>query len=200
MKALNFFAICLLSLGFSSTCLGDDLNIGSIWFLGDSITQSNDDGDPLGSPRKSLFDKLTAANHDFSFTGHYTANVDGLPSTGNTPATNLYHYHSGISGSVIGANNIGRPNMTAGIPTWWNSGRLAVEKPKAVLIMLGTNDTDTNLDLANAPARMGNLIDDPGPTGIKCGYFRRSNHSQSWIRRRKRSRSCLQHRLNGTRG
>jgi len=133
-------------------------NLGAIWFIGDSITQSNADGDGNGSPRKSLYDLLVADESTFSFTGHFTANIDGLPTTGGTAASNLYHYHSGISGSVIGASG-GRTNMTANIPGWWNSGRLASTRPDIVLIMLGTNDIDINADVANAPDRVKLLVD-----------------------------------------
>lgn len=136
-----------------------DKNLGAIWFIGDSITQSNADGDDNGSPRKSLFDLLDGDGANFSYTGHRTNNIDGLPASGGTAATNLYHYHSGISGSVIGANTAGRTDMTAGIPGWWSTGRLATTKPNIVLIKLGTNDIGQNVDLANAPSRLKNLVD-----------------------------------------
>ena len=57
-------------------------NIGAVWFIGDSITQSNADGDGNGSPRKSLYDLLVANGYTFSFTGHYSAIVDLLTTTG----------------------------------------------------------------------------------------------------------------------
>ncbi len=138
------------------------LDLGAIWFIGDSITQSNADGSGSSSPRKELYDLLVDENVDFTYTGHFTANIDGLPTTGGTAATNLYHYHSGISGSTIGVNSNGRTDMTTNIDSgqnFWTSGRLAVEKPKIILIMLGTNDTDLNDDVANAPARLSTLVD-----------------------------------------
>lgn len=133
-------------------------NLGAIWCIGDSITQGLYDGDSEGSPRKSLHDLLVANGYTFTFTGHHTANVDGLPTTGATPATNLYHYHSGISGAVIGSNISGRIGMTENQSSFWNTGRLAVVKPNVILIMLGTNDVDQKLDLANAPARLTTLV------------------------------------------
>ena len=132
--------------------------IGAVWFMGDSITQSNADGDSSGSPRKSLYDLLVANGYTFSYTGHYTANIDGLPASGGTADSNLYQYHSGISGSVIGDNYGGRTGMTQNTPTFWTSGRLATVKPNVILIMLGTNDVDQNIDLANAPARLTTLV------------------------------------------
>ncbi|WPJ96878.1 GDSL-type esterase/lipase family protein [Coraliomargarita algicola] len=134
-------------------------NLGAIWFIGDSITQSNADGDANGSPRKSLYDLLIANNVAFSFTGHSTANIDGLPSTGTTIASNLYQYHSGISGSVIGDNLPGRAGMTERTPGFWTTGRLATVKPNVVLIMLGTNDIDNLVDIENAPNRIKILVD-----------------------------------------
>lgn len=134
-------------------------NIGAVWFIGDSITQSNADGDSTGSPRKSLYDLLNANGYTFTYTGHYTANVDGLPTTGATPDTNLYQYHSGISGSVIGNNISGRTGMTQNMASFWTSGRLATVKPNVILIMLGTNDVDQAIDLPNAPARLATLVD-----------------------------------------
>ncbi len=152
----------LLNIALLSSCLtcsiSANVNLGPIWFIGDSITQSNADGDSSGSPRESLYQLLTAGNYNFSYTGHRTNNTDGLPTSGNTPATNLYHYHSGVSGSLIGTDTAGRTDMTANIPTWWNSGRLQFAEPTIALIMLGTNDTDINDDVANAPDRMGTLI------------------------------------------
>ncbi|MEP4078002.1 sialate O-acetylesterase [Haloferula sp.] len=136
-----------------------DKNLGAIWFIGNSITQSNADDDGNGSPRKSLYDLLLADGASFSFTGHSTNNIDGLPASGGTAATNLYHYHSGVSGSMIGTNTSGRTDMTANIPGWWNSGRLASTRPDIVLIMLGTNDINKDDDIANAPNRIKTLVD-----------------------------------------
>ncbi|MDG1240961.1 MAG: DUF642 domain-containing protein [Opitutae bacterium] len=135
------------------------VDLGAIWFIGDSITQSLFDGDDTGSPRKSLFDLLVAGNAKFSFTGHLTANVDGLPSSGDTAASNLYHYHSGITGSCIGGNSNNRTDMTANIAIWWNQERLATHRPNAVLIMLGTNDLELDDDVAGAPVRIKTLVD-----------------------------------------
>ena len=148
----------------SESLLGD---LGAIWFIGDSITQSNADGDSNGSPRKSLFDLLMATNVDFTYTGHRNNNLDGLPNS------DLFEYHSGVSGSCIGVNSNGRTNMTAWIPTWWNQNRLAGVKPNIALVMLGTNDIDLDDNVAGAPDRIRILVDqilsqvrraDPTPT------------------------------------
>ena len=115
-------------------------DLGAIWLVGDSITQSNADGDPDSSPRSALFDLLTANDFSFSFTGHRTNNIEGLPVTGSTPATNLFQYHSGVSGAILGDTLRFMTGMTQNLPSHWNSGRLATVKPNIILIMLGTND------------------------------------------------------------
>ncbi|MFD0896071.1 hypothetical protein KBB96_01160 [Luteolibacter ambystomatis] len=154
IKTLFFFAAGLLPLGLSAAIAPGSNNLGAVWFVGDSITQSNADGDANGSPRKSLYDLLVAHSYTFTFTGHYAANTDGLPASGGTPETNLYQYHSGISGSVIGNDTSGRVGMTQNLPAHWTSGRLAMVKPNVVLIMLGTNDINSDIDRPNAPARL----------------------------------------------
>lgn len=136
--------------------------LGAVWFIGDSITQSNCDGAGDNSPRKALHDLLKAKGYSFTFTGHHTVNPDGLPITGNAPAENLFQFHSGISGSVIGSNNGTRTGMTQNLTTFWGSGRLAQVKPNIIIIMLGANDVNSNIDTAAAPARLENLIAEIG--------------------------------------
>lgn len=157
-----FFVSAVLSSAVSVCAGGKDL--GAIWFIGDSITESNADGDPDGSPRKSLYELLKAGGYSFTYTGHYTRSPDGLPATGQTPADNLYHYHSGISGYLITdgfSQARKRPvrGIGSGLSRYWESGRLAVVKPDIILIMLGTNDIGHGCDLENAPARLRALLD-----------------------------------------
>lgn len=138
--------------------------LGAIWFIGDSITQSNADGDANGSPRKSLYDLLKANGYSFSYTGHHTRNVDGLPMSGNSPADNLYHYHSGISGYLITKGSSQKQKrlrgIGSGLSNYWTSGRLASVKPELILIMLGTNDIGHGYEIGGAPARLARLLDD----------------------------------------
>ena len=102
---------------------------------------------------------LDENGYSFSFTGHRTNDPGGVPVTGSTPADNLFQYHSGISGSVVGNNFSSRTGMTQNLSAHWNSGRLATVKPSIILIMLGTNDIDQGIDITNAPARLSNYID-----------------------------------------
>ncbi len=142
----------------------DAKGLGAIWFIGDSITQSNADGDPHGSPRKSLYDLLKADGYSFTYTGHHTSNIDGLPATGATPADNLYHYHTGLSGYLIGEatptpNAKRLPGVVPNLDTYWQSGRLATVKPSIILIMLGTNDVGHGFELDSAAERLRKLLD-----------------------------------------
>jgi pimeloyl-ACP methyl ester carboxylesterase len=137
----------------------ESTDLGAIWLIGDSITQSNADGDSTGSPRKALYDLLTAKGYLFTYTGHFTANVDGLPTTGAAPSDNLYQYHSGISGSVIGDDYDGRIGMTQNLTNFWTSGRLAEVKPALILMMLGANDVGLQLDIVGAPGRLKTLVE-----------------------------------------
>jgi lysophospholipase L1-like esterase len=138
---------------------GEPKDLGAIWFVGDSITQSNADEDPNGSPRKALYDLLIAQDYSFSYTGHWKGSVDGLPTTGNTLAENLYHYHSGCSGAVIQEPLDNRVGIAQSLPEFWKTGRLAEVKPDVILIMLGSNDIHRDLNCEAAPTRMRNLLD-----------------------------------------
>lgn len=134
-------------------------NIGAVWCVGDSITLGDADGDANGSPRKSIHSLLIANGYTFTFTGHSTASVDGLPTTGTSPETNLFQYHSGISGSASGNDAAAQPDITQDLANFWTSGRLATVKPQVVLIMLGTDEIDADIDRAAAPSRLAGFLD-----------------------------------------
>ncbi|MDR2462386.1 MAG: GDSL-type esterase/lipase family protein [Verrucomicrobiales bacterium] len=155
---MRFFVIIsaagwLAAATVSGAIVMGDQNLGNIWCIGDSITQGNADGDPAGSPRSYLYDKLQAAGYTFAYTGVGAANAEGLPNDDN------YKYHSGISGAVIGSDYSGRYGHTQRLADDWNRGWLRDHKPDVILIMLGTNDVDNAIDLTNAPARLAAFID-----------------------------------------
>lgn len=139
-------------------------DLGAIWFIGDSITQSNADGDKGGSPRKSLYDLLRQNDYHFTYTGHHKVNLDGLPTSEAPPIDDLYAYHSGLSGYLIGAEG-GMPDnkkfkgVASNLKDYWGSGRLAEVKPNIILIMLGTNDAGRDYNMEKAPARLTALLD-----------------------------------------
>ena len=143
--------------GTAATVSTPTLELGDIWFIGDSITQSNADGDGNSSPRKSLYDLLKPKNVNFTYTGHFADNVDGLPASGGTAETNLYHFHSGVSGIRIGNTATG---VIHNLPSNWEQGRIATIKPEIILMMLGTNDVLGNVNAETAPARLSELIDE----------------------------------------
>ena len=62
-------------------------------------------------------------------------------------------HHEGHSGYTIDDGG-GRMGISALTPP-----SLAANKPNIVLLMIGTNDVDIQLDLGNAPARLEKLID-----------------------------------------
>lgn len=150
-------SLFLVQMLFADNFANKDL--GAIWFIGDSITQGNADEDPEGSPRKALYDLLKANGYEFSFTGHHRVNVDGLPETGQQPETNLFQYHSGVSGYLIGEPGVRMPGIGSFLESFWSSGRLATVKPKVVCIMIGTNDIGRHYQLAEAPVRLKQLIE-----------------------------------------
>lgn len=160
---LHFWALILFFTPVSSYAAGSK-DLGSIWFIGDSITQSNADKDNKGSPRKSLYDLLTKDSYHFTFTGHRTNNVDGLPKTGSKPTSNLYHYHSGLSGYLIGDDKPMKTTkklqgLMSNLDKHWKKGRLAKVKPDIILIMLGTNDINQGYEIESAPKRLRVLLD-----------------------------------------
>jgi len=157
LKTLLLLSTLLLSFTLAKK---KSKNIGAIWYIGDSITQSNADGDPNGSPRKSLYTLLKQEGYDFSYTGHHNRNVDGLPTTGEEVENNLYHYHSGVSGILIGDTAKGARfgGICPSLPSIWNKGRLKSVKPNAILIMLGTNDIGHKYKIEEAPKRIETLL------------------------------------------
>lgn len=129
-------------------------DIGAVWMVGDSITQGNADASPTSSPRSELFNLLDDAGYSFTFTGHHRVNSEGLPVSGGQPSTDLYRYHSGISGNEI-------LNLTTRLRSDWSSSRsrLSTVKPNVIMIMLGTNDINNGAGVVNAPDRLKNYVD-----------------------------------------
>lgn len=156
MNLLRFSLLLFITLRvFSEEVDEYEKDLGAIWGIGDSITQSNSDGDPDSSPRKELHDLLTKEGYNFSYTGHHTRNPEGLPDTEEGANHNLYHYHSGVSGVLIGETE----GDSGQIRKWWQSGRLRKVKPDIILIMLGTNDIGRGYKVEDAPERLRSLLD-----------------------------------------
>ncbi len=113
--------------------------------LGDSIT----DGFPYenGAYRVELFHQAVQGSTPITFVGRNTngpQTVDGMP---------FPRGHEGYSGFTIDsdATHSGiSPLVDAAISTF---------HPHIVLLHIGTNDIDGNVNVANAPTRLGALID-----------------------------------------
>ncbi|MEV4703936.1 RICIN domain-containing protein [Actinoplanes sp. NPDC049316] len=102
--------------------------------LGASIT---DGFNVPGGYRIKLWELLTDAGYRIDFVG----------SGSNGPASLGDHDHEGHSGWRI-------DQIDANIEGW-----LRTYAPRSILVHVGTNDINQNYDVANAPARMGALID-----------------------------------------
>lgn len=94
----------------------------------------------IGSPggyRVSLYQTLTSRKFAFMMVGSQS---DGPPEL-------LQKAHEGYSGYTIA-------NLTAILP-----GKLTLNPPDVVLLLIGTNDASGSMDMPNAPARLGRLLD-----------------------------------------
>ncbi|MDP9148990.1 MAG: SGNH/GDSL hydrolase family protein, partial [Myxococcota bacterium] len=114
--------------------------------LGDSITYGY--GQTTGGGyRVELFRRATTDNHSITYVG----NVTSGPATVNGVA--FPQQNEGHSGYTIDDSA-----STKGISPLVDAS-IAANKPNIVLLMIGTNDMHYGIDLANAPARLGRLID-----------------------------------------
>ena len=115
--------------------------------LGDSITDGVGSSGSGGGYRVPLFQQAVNAAKLLTFVGR---NVNG-PTTvaGRTFPRN----HEGYSGYTIDPGG-GRSGISPLV-----DGAINMFHPHIVLLMIGTNDVSISLDLANAPTRLGALID-----------------------------------------
>jgi lysophospholipase L1-like esterase len=114
--------------------------------FGDSITDGYN-ADTPGGYRVELFRRAHAAGKNITFVGSGSngpATVDGAPFPFN---------HEGHSGWTIAPEG-----SRSGISTLVSTV-MPQFKPHIVLLMIGTNDAIDNYDMANAPKRLGALID-----------------------------------------
>ncbi|MES1207778.1 MAG: SGNH/GDSL hydrolase family protein [Pseudomonadota bacterium] len=118
--------------------------------LGDSITQgvgSSDDG----SYRVPLFRQTLMDAKRITFVGRRSNGPTNVMVGGTT--TPFPRTHEGYSGYTID-NGGGRTGISGLVEP-----ALMMFTPHIVLLMIGTNDVDISLDLADAPTRLGALID-----------------------------------------
>jgi len=117
--------------------------------LGDSITDGVGSSAPGGGYRLQLFHDAALAHKALTFVGSATdpngpATLDGKPFPRN---------HEGHPGFTIDDSS-----TTSGIAPLVDQS-IATNHPQIILLMIGTNDVNRNVDVANAPARLGALID-----------------------------------------
>jgi lysophospholipase L1-like esterase len=113
--------------------------------LGDSITVG------LGSPgagyRPHLFRLLSRANKEFTFVG---SQANGPMVVDGKPFPRDYEAYSGYAIDTGGGARGIYPLVT---------DALIAHKPHIVLLMIGTNDVNRQIDLPNAPRRLGLLLE-----------------------------------------
>lgn len=119
--------------------------------LGDSITDGA--GSSTGaSYRLELFRLALKNNQKIVFVGSHTSGPDMVD---NVPFPKDQEGHSGWTIDDGG----GRSGLYPKIIDFLNNANPGKALPHIVTLMIGTNDTDLQIDLANAPNRLGLLLD-----------------------------------------
>jgi lysophospholipase L1-like esterase len=115
--------------------------------LGDSITE----GYPAnnGGYRVELFRQAVTNAKGLTFVGTL---MNGPSTVANKTFPQRHEGHRGYTIDTGGSNS--------GISGQIVDQALASQPPKIVLLMIGTNDVNRNVDVANAPTRLGKLIDE----------------------------------------
>jgi lysophospholipase L1-like esterase len=114
--------------------------------LGDSITDGAGSSHG-GSYRVELFHLANVNNKALTFVGSHES---GPNMVDNKPFPRKQEGHSGWTIDDGG----GREGLYPEIENW-----IKADVPHIVTLMIGTNDVDLNLDLNNAPMRLGLLLD-----------------------------------------
>lgn len=122
--------------------------------LGDSITEgfgyrgSSSDPDNQGGYRIELFRQAVSAGKNITFVG---AATNGPTTVANKTFPRNHEGHGGYTIDSDGGHS--------GISGSITNSAMSNYKPHIVLLMIGTNDINGNVDTANAPTRLGKLID-----------------------------------------
>ncbi len=119
--------------------------------LGDSITEGWLPSGGVGGYRVELFSQAVLAGKNITFVGSQTsANAPGTVQNRAFPKN-----HEGHDGYTIDGGS-----GSSGIAGTITDQAMSKYHPNIVLLMIGTNDVNGNIDTANAPTRLGNLIDE----------------------------------------
>ena len=115
--------------------------------LGDSITEGCCTA-PEGGYRIELFRQAVTNGKNVTFVG-------SLMNGPTTVASRTFPMrHEGHGGYTISGGGNG------GISGTITDNAISTYHPNVVLLMIGTNDINDNIDIANAPSRLGKLIDE----------------------------------------
>ena len=117
--------------------------------LGDSITDGIGSSAPGGGYRVELFHDAVQAHKALTFVGSATDPNGPATLDGKTFPRN----HEGHQGYTIDDSA-----TTSGISPLVDQS-IATNHPQIILLMIGTNDTNRSIDVANAPTRLGALLD-----------------------------------------
>jgi hypothetical protein len=112
--------------------------------LGDSITAGYASS-AQGGYRAPLFDRAHADDLSLEFVGSQNGGPDMVDGVA------FPKHHEGHGGFVIGDGGYGITPLTA--------NAITTNHPKIITLMIGTNDVTGHIDLANAPMRLGTLLD-----------------------------------------
>lgn len=119
--------------------------------LGDSITEGWLPTGGVGGYRVELFSKAVLAGKSITFVGSQTSS--SAPNTvQNQTFPKKHEGHDGYTIDTGGSNS--------GISGSITDQAMSSYHPNIVLLMIGTNDVNGNIDVANAPTRLGKLIDE----------------------------------------
>jgi lysophospholipase L1-like esterase len=129
-----------------SPCPGDGAAC-EIMPLGDSITFGVGSSGAGGGYRVQLFRRALADGHVVTFVGTSQPNGPDTVEGQTFPKANQGH-----SGYAIDQGGFG---SLSGVL----DGALATTDPHIILLMIGTNDINGNVDLGNAPSRLAALVD-----------------------------------------
>ena len=118
--------------------------------LGDSITYG---GMAVGGYRPELFRQSVMDMKKITFVGRSSNGPDTVLVNGTMIM--FPKKHEGYSGFTIDTNAaLNRTGISSIVDVALPAG-----KPDIVLLMIGTNDVNNDIDLPNAPARLGKLLD-----------------------------------------
>ncbi len=119
--------------------------------LGDSITEGWLPTGGVGGYRVELFSQAVLAGKNITFVGSQTST--NAPDTVQNRA--FPKQHEGHDGYTIDTGS-----GSTGISGSITDQAMANYHPNIVLLMIGTNDVNGDIDVANAPTRLGALIDE----------------------------------------